>query len=484
MGSSFRQRLAAVAAILALPASVLAMEPDAVVAGKRLDEGWRAFSSGLQEAQRSLLDPQYFPPPPTERNLAEGYRYLLGHLERMIQLEMRQDPRFPEFHRSMDMLRKWTGENPDTMYLKARIDGTGYYKVTGKAADTGEWRDSARFVQGPKAPRLVTFQTITDVPGASGELAEMAACASMTLDFTNSLQMQADADGRFEIMIGPERPSDYNGNFLLSRKRMICPGTGKESDYEALWLSVREIFSDWEREQPLDMDIVRLDAVGENRPPITAEEMAARLAKIGAELPNQIRFWSRLQEVDLELQRDVNGDGRRAMPVNGINPVAPAFTAGGVSGARQLYAGGKFELAPDEALVIKLVTPVEPHYIGFQLNTLWFEGPDQQNYVSSLSGQQLARASDGARYYVIAHEDPGVPGWVATTGLPEGSHAMRFVFREDPPAESMPRLETFHVKLGELRNVLPSDTPRMTPEMRRREIAVRQAHIKERWRNY
>ena len=100
MGSSFRQRLAAVAAILALPASVLAMEPDAVVAGKRLDEGWRAFSSGLQEAQRSLLDPQYFPPPPTERNLAEGYRYLLGHLERMIQLEMRQDPRFPEFHRS------------------------------------------------------------------------------------------------------------------------------------------------------------------------------------------------------------------------------------------------------------------------------------------------------------------------------------------------------------------------------------------------
>lgn len=61
---------------------------------------------------------------------------------------------------------------------------------------------------------------------------------------------------------------------------------------------------------------------------------------------------------------------------------------------------------------------------------------------------------------------------------------MRFVFREDPPAESMPRLETFHVKLGELRNVLPPDTPRMTPEMRKREIAVRQAHIKERWRNY
>ena len=54
------------------------------------------------------------------------------------------------------------------------------------------------------------------------------------------------------------------------------------------------------------------------------------------------------------------------------------------------------------------------------------EGPDQQNYVSSLSGHQLPIASDGSRYYIIAHHDPGVEGWVSTTGIQHGFFAMRF----------------------------------------------------------
>lgn len=483
MARRFLRKIALIVCASMMPAAVVAADA-ADDPAQRLERSWRVFGKGLQEAQRSLVDPQYVPPPPTARTLAEGYRYLLGHLERMIQLEMRQHPRYPEFHRSMDMLRKWTGENPDTMYLKARIDDTGFYRVTGRAMDTREWRDAQVRVAGPKAPRNVIFQTITGVPGTSGELAEMQRCADMTLDFTGSLQLQVEADGRFEILIGPERPRDHTGNFLVSRKRMRCPGTGEEAERAAKWLSVREVFSDWANEEPLDLDIVRLDAIGESRPPLTVEEMAEKLERIGTELPNQIRFWSRLQDVALELQRDVNGDGRRAMPVNGVNPVEPPFTAGGVAGAQQLYAGGKFELAPDEALVIRLEAPVEPHYLGFQLNNLWFEGPDQQNYVASLTGHQLPRASDGARWFIIAHEDPGVQGWVATTGLPEGSHAFRFVFREPPTAEQLPKLRTFHVKFRDIASVLPPDTPRVTPEMRRQEIAVRQAHIRKRWRNY
>jgi len=90
---------------------------------EQLADAWASFSASLQEAQRSLTDPQYFPPAPTDRNLAEGHRYLLAHLNRLIESELRTDPEFPEFFRSMDMLRKWTGENPDAMYLKAPIDG-------------------------------------------------------------------------------------------------------------------------------------------------------------------------------------------------------------------------------------------------------------------------------------------------------------------------------------------------------------------------
>ena len=112
------------------------------------------------------------------------------------------------------------------------------------------------------------------------------------------------------------------------------------------------------------------------------------------------------------------------------------------------------------------------------------EGPDQQNYVSSLTGHQLPVASDGSRYYIIAHQDPGVQGWVDTTDLKEGFFAMRFVFREDPDTIELPSSEATLVKLSELASVLPADTPKVGAEDRAKEIAVRQAHIKKRWRAF
>jgi hypothetical protein len=451
---------------------------------QELDQAWKNFSDGLQQARHSLTDPASFAPEASERHVAEGYRYMLAHLGRLIETEMRQDPMFPEFFRSMDMLRKWTAENPDAMYLKAPIDDTGYYKITGSLPGIEEWRSADPKIKGPKAPRMVTFQTITDIPGTTGDLAEMGNCKNQTLDFINRFTMATDDDGSFEILIGPQRPEGHAGNFLYSRKTIICPSTGVEIERSARYLSVREIFSDWEQEYTIDMEISRLDSNGANRPAITTEYVAERLTRIGEELPNQIRFWQLLQQFPLEINGDTNGDGRRNMPVNGINPPAPPFTAGGVAGAQQLYAAGIYQLAEGEALVIKVTAPIEAHYTGFQLHTLWFEGPDQQIYTSSLSGHQLPVASDGSRYYIIASEDPGYQGWVDTTGPNFGSFGMRFLFEENPPAEQMPKANAQLVSIKELANVLPDDVKQVTADQRRAQIAVRQSHIKRRWRGH
>ncbi len=430
------------------------------------------------------MNPEHHPPIGTDRNLAEGHRYLLGHLGRLIEEEMRLDPRFPEFHRAVDMLRKHTGENPDAIYLMAPIDGQGVYRIRGRAADTSEWRDSKRRGGGEKAPRLVTFQTNTGLDADSASLDEMRSCKNETLDFVNSFELEVDAAGRFELWVAPQREAGMGGRFLRSRKRTTCEATGESAVRDATLLVVREIFSDWEHEQALDLELVRMDTIGAARPPIDAEWMAARLGSISERVRNQIRFWSLLMEFPLEIRRDANQDGRRNLPVNGMNEAAPPFTSSGGAGARQLYASGVFELDPDQALVVRVETPVEPHYMGFQLNNHWMEGPDQQNYVSSLTAHQNPKAPDGARYYILAHEDPGVAGWVDTTGLTRGFHAMRFVYREDPPAESMPAITTRLVRFDELAKVLPPDLRKVDPEARRREIAIRQAHIKRRYRAY
>ena len=451
---------------------------------KELDAAWEILIDGLYKAKDTLEKPQHFPPEAGDRVLAEGYRYLLAHLHRAIEFEFRADPLFPEFFRSMDMLRKWTGENPDAIYLKAPIDGQGFYRVTGQAANTKEWKTSKRGVKGPKAPRHVTFQTVSDVPGHSGEMAEMQQCQSQTLDFITGFTLSTDRKGRFELLIGPERPANYKGNFLLSRKLLACPSNDTFAEKEAKWLAVREIFSDWKNEVPLELDIVRLDSAGLSKPPITIEGLTTKLSNIAKEVPNQIRFWNLIMEFPLEVARDANQYGQRNLPANGINQLAPPSTAGGVAGAKQIYASGVFDFADDEALVIKITAPIEPHYIGFQLNNLWMEGPDQQNYVSSLSGHQLPITSDGSRYYIIAHHDPGFEGWVSTTGIQHGFFAMRFLFRDDPDEKELPTAEATLILLAELKNILPVDTKTVTPQQRLDAIAVRQQHIKRRWRGH
>ena len=50
----------------------------------QLDEAWSTFQRELDEARDSLVNPAHFAPLGTEQNLAEGHRYLLGHLGRHV----------------------------------------------------------------------------------------------------------------------------------------------------------------------------------------------------------------------------------------------------------------------------------------------------------------------------------------------------------------------------------------------------------------
>ncbi|MFK7898051.1 MAG: hypothetical protein AB8G23_19630 [Myxococcota bacterium] len=490
----------AIAAMIALVLSACASGPNdrseaarsvsavsSEVATSELTAGWNDFLGGLAGGRQALENPAFFPPEPTDRNLAEGYRYLLGHLARIIEAQTERDPRFPYFQRSVRMLSKWTIDNPDTLYLSASIDAEGLYQVRGRARDTTQWRSGERGRRGPHAPRVAIFQTTTALVGQTGKLEEMAACRNQTLDSIEQFELDLDAEGRFEILIGAERPADYDGHFLVSRKEMPCvarDGTTTRQIRDAALLNVREIFSDWANEEALELEIVRLDQLGAPRPPRTSAEMGHHLSEIGRLVSNQIQFWNLLHEFGLEVAGDRNGDGRLASPRNDLNPAAPPFIAGGTAGARQLYSAGVFELPEDEALIVKVLAPLEPYYVGFQLANLWGESLDQRNYVSSQTGTQNSVAADGARYYIIAAKDPGTPGWLDTTGLPKVAMSMRFIYRGEPGASDLPTIETTVAKIDRVRDFLPADTPRISPAERRGQVDVRQRHIQRRWRQY
>ena len=81
---------------------------------------------------------------------------------------------------------------------------------------------------------------------------------------------------------------------------------------------------------------------------------------------------------------------------------------------------------------------------------------------------------------MVSEKDPGVPNWLDTTGVPEGVFFLRFQGLRTPiPEEQAPSVQL--VKLAEIRDHLPPDTPVMGSEERRQQLAGRQLQIQRRY---
>ena len=453
---------------------------------QELEEGWHAFISGLEQAQDNLTALTALAPPTTERNLSDGYRYLMGHLVRVANYELNNNPLAPRFQRAVSFLSKWTGDNADAVYLIAPIDGGQQYRITGRVP---YYRDNSASTLHDisEAPGLVLFAVNSELIGQTGSLQEMAECRSQTLSALDSFALQIEPDGSFEILLGPEKPGEYAGNFLDTEVSMTCKDFDGNTVGTRLRVAknvvLRELFFDWERELSLDLDIVRVDHEGLPPKPVSTTQRRKQLANSGELVARQIEFWNYLQYVGLELYWDINFDGERRLPVNALNQPSPPFIAAGTAGARQLYAAGIFELEEDDALVVEVLIRDMPYYIGFHLSNVWMESLDQANYLSSRNHRQLEFDPAGNTYLVVSQRDPGVANWVDTTGLSQGAMNFRFYYEDEYEQERLPVLKASRVPVQEVAASLPEAT-RVSGSDRKREVAIRQKHIRQRLREY
>jgi hypothetical protein len=170
------------------------------------------------------------------------------------------------------------------------------------------------------------------------------------------------------------------------------------------------------------------------------------------------------------------------MPRNAVNEPALANLAMGGGQSTNVYSGGVFDLTADEALVIEVVVPVRPAYMGFQLFNLWGESLDYANHTCSLNGFQSEPDPDGTIRYVVAETDPGVPNWLDTAGHRGGFLTLRWTY-SSPPAE-LPKTTVSKVPFAEVRQQLPATIRTVSAEERRGRITVRQEHVQRRSRQY
>lgn len=436
----------------------------------------------FQEARDAIDTPALHPAPPTDRNLAEGYRYVMGFVLNGIERAL-ADPLYPRFRRAIQPMNRATIDNADAVYLGTEIDGNHSYRVRGRAPDCRHWRGEAP-AAGTTAPQYVIFELSSGHAGDSGALAEMKPGTRINTGIIDSAQLQVEADGSFEILIAPARPEGYTGNFLLSKRE------SHGVEYVGRFLTCRELFHDWEHQDLLDLEILRVGCEQTPRPPIDPDGAMQMLREIGRIARNQVHFWNAFNTITLETYGQVPGGisermglNKPFMPVNDMNPPNVLGLATGGGQSSNIYAGGVYLLEDDEALVIETHTPVEPHFLGFHLANLWGESLDFESYPSNTNAHFLEPDPDGVRRWVVCHRDPGIANWVSTTGQPHGYTSMRWTYPEAPAQELWPTLQVKKIAFADIRAHLPHARA-VTAAEREAQRLVRHRHVQRRYRQY
>jgi len=456
---------------------------------KDLRAAWDEMIASLERARDAIDHPELMPAPQDARNLAEGYRYLMGFVHSAVERAFHEDPVRPAFRNALSIINRATIDNADAIYFYAPLDGRERYVIRGEVADWRHWRGERAAPSGRKAPHYVIFEASAGVlAGDSGDLRELRPGVKTQTGRLDSSTLEVGADGRFEILLAPERPAGHTGNFISTRKVVDRPHPDDPSmprERYASYLSGRQLFYDWEREDAIHLSITQLGAEGTHPPAYAPEAAAAQLRRCGELVRGQMHFWNAFWTILMgaygERPGTIPGVG---FPRNAFNKITAASGATGGGMSTNLYAGGIYELGPDEALVVENRIRLAPQYIGFQISNLWGESIEYANQLGSLNGSQCEVDPDGVIRLVIAHRDPGVPNWIDTTGHPEGFVAPRWAYSQTPPPEQWPSIAAKKVPFEEIRKQLPEGTRSVSPAERREQIRGRQAHVLKRFRAF
>lgn len=454
---------------------------DAMDVKRNLRTAFDEMIARLQAARDAIDTPELCPAPPDERNLAEGYRYLIGFVLGSIERAL-HDPLHPRFMRAIQPMNRATIDNADAVYLYTEIDGNFSYRIRGKALDGRHWRGE-KPTTGRRAPQYVIFELASGYAGDSGSLAELIPGTRINTGTLDCHSLQVEDDGTFEILVAPEKPAGYTGNFLLSRR------TSEGKEHTGRFLTCRELFHDWANEDLLDLEILRIGCENTPRPPIDEAGAMEMMRTIGELTDNQMRFWNvfytQLLETYGKTEIGLSQESEPPfMPVNDMNAPNALGIATGGGQSTNIYSGGVYQLAQDEALIIESEVTVEPSFLGFHLSNLWGESLDFECYQCNLNPALMEMTEDGIYRWVVSHRDPGVPNWLDTTGLTHGFLTVRYTYEKQPPKEKWPTLNVKKVAFDEVRRHLPADTATVTAQARSDAILMRHRHVQRRYRQY
>ena len=370
----------------------------------------KPFTDAIAEAEELVRNAEFIK---TEQDLDEGYAYLAGRIRASLQMAFDHDLERPVLINSTHQFSRQGLDNPDALYWSAYLSGDAEYVVRGRRGTTAD----------------LSFQVMGGSYSASSAPASLAAF--------DDRELEVAPDGTFEWRFGP----------LEGAKNLI----------------IREVFNDWDTEEPGRLWIERTDTVGRPATPPSRDRLAKKYEIAGKLLTGSIQTWFAFPHF-FQYQE----------PVNTLTP--PRSTPGGLESQRSSI--GHYELADGEALVVTVPECTDCSYQAIQIGSDWYASTDYESHQTSLTKAQSVVDPDGRMRYVISEHNPGIANWLETTGHRTGPIMLRWQRLErDLGPEDGPTVEK--VSLADVPDVLPHFTP-ITPEEYAARIAARQRSVARR----
>ncbi|MCV7283173.1 DUF1214 domain-containing protein [Mycolicibacterium flavescens] len=346
---------------------------------------------------------------------ASGMRHLLVLLAVGVDEALRADPDpvLAVTRTSTDDILSWGMECPDCLYLRATLRKGETYRLFGN-------RGTARYVG---------LQTMDGITATSNCLVD---------------DLKPDADGNFEVALSAD---EQEGNWM-------------RVEGEHPTLVVRHFFYDWDTEKPSSLQIERIGDAAEppDRWPAGGSSVARQIEALGEFVHDNLKFFL---------------DFNAGPPANGFLPPIDRSDMGAAAENRPVI--GRYELEPDEALILE-VEPPRGVYWSYSVGNAWWETIHYGRHQSSLNAHQATIDSDGILRVVVSASDPGVANWLDTAGHSNGAMILRCVRTETAPTPSA-RV----VKFADVMSELPADTTTVSAEQRAATLAARRRAVHRRF---
>ncbi len=331
---------------------------------------------------------------------AAGIRHLLVLLAAGVDEALRFDPNpiLQVRRTSTDDVITWGMECPDCFYTRATMRGGESYRLFGN-------RGTARYVG---------LQTMNGITSTANALVD---------------ELDIDDDGCFEVVLSAQH---REGNWM-------------RIDGDHPTLTVRHFFYDWDTEVPSTLHIERIGDSVEIEPHTTDPEVTVsrQLVALGDFVNDNLQFFLQFGA---------------APPSNGFLPPIDRTAIGAAAENKPVI--GRWELSPDEALILEIEPPVGVYW-SYSLGNPWWETIHYGRHQSSLNAHQATVDSDGLVRVIVCGRDPGIANWLDTAGHSNGAMILRCVRTETAPTPT-----TRVVSVDEVAAALPADTAMVTPAER------------------